>query len=91
MNKEELLICMEQFFILNQGDHRLLDSFKNKANQLFEKHEIKIPFENKSVEELRADLAKMEKAILNENHSDKHKVMFEKARLKLIERIEKIS
>jgi hypothetical protein len=91
MNKEELLINIEQFFILNQDDNRLLDSFKKQANKLFEKYEIKIPLENKSVDELHADLAKIDRAMQNKMLSDKAKILFEKARLKVIKRIEKIS
>ncbi len=54
MNKEELIINIEQFLILNQDDNRQLDSFKKQLNKLFEKYEIKVPLEDNSVAELQA-------------------------------------
>ena len=54
----------------------LLESFKKQANKLFEKYEIKIPLENKSVDELYANLAKIDRAMEHKILSDKAKMLF---------------
>ena len=52
MKKQEILIQIEQYLILNEGDPRLLSSFKKDIEKIFDKFNTAIPIKYKTIKEL---------------------------------------